>query len=60
MPPPGHREVIFKSKIASRPTKMGKEEGTLEEAQVRTLRFETDLALTLPEGARWIIVVVRR
>jgi len=59
VPPPGHREVLFKSKIASRPTRMGKEEGTLEAAAARTVRFETDLALTVPEGARWIAVVVR-
>jgi hypothetical protein len=56
---PGRREVIFKTKVASRPTRLGKEEGTLEEAASRTVRFETELSLTIPEGARWIVVVVR-
>ena len=59
VPTAGRREVLFKSKIASRPTHLGKEEGTLEEAAARTIRFETDLSLTIPEGARWIAVVVR-
>jgi hypothetical protein len=55
----GRREVLFKKKLASRPTKLGKEEGTLEEAAARTVRLDTDLFLTVPEGARWIAVVVR-
>lgn len=59
VPTPGRREVLFKSKIPGRPTRLGKEEGTLEEAYARTVRFETDLTLTIPEGARWIVVVVR-
>ena len=56
---PGKRDTVFKAKIDSRPTKLGKEEGTLEEAGARTLRYETDLNLTLPEGARWVVVIVR-
>ena len=56
---PGRREILYKAKIPSRPTRLGKEEGTLEEAATRTLRLETDLVLTVPEGARWIAVIVR-
>jgi hypothetical protein len=59
LPTAGRREVLFKAKIPSRPTRLGKEEGTLEEAAARTVRFETDLSLTVPPGARWIAVVVR-
>jgi hypothetical protein len=59
VPGAGRREVLFKSKIPSRPTRLGKEDGTLEEAAARTIRFETDLDLAVPEGARWIVVVVR-
>jgi hypothetical protein len=59
VPTAGRREILFKAKVPSRPTRLGKEEGTLEEAAARTLRFETDLALTVPEGARWIVVIVR-
>jgi hypothetical protein len=59
VPTAGRREVLFKSKIVSRVTHLGKEEGTLEEAAARTIRFETELSLTIPEGARWIAVVVR-
>jgi hypothetical protein len=59
VPTAGRREILFKSKIPSRPTHLGKEEGTLEEAFARTIRFETELSLTVPEGARWIAVIVR-
>ncbi len=55
----GRREVLYRTKIASRPTRLGKEEGTLEQAAARTVRFETELSLSIPEGARWVVVVVR-
>lgn len=57
--PPGKREVAFKAAIPSRPTKLGKEEGTLEEAAQRTIRYESDLSVNLPENARWMVIVVR-
>lgn len=56
---PGRREILFQSKIPSRPTRLGRPEGTLEEAGARTVRFETTLNLKVPDGARWIVVVVR-
>jgi hypothetical protein len=59
VPGAGRREVLYKSKLASRPTHLGKEEGTLEEAASRTVRLEVDLNLVVPDGARWIAVVVR-
>lgn len=59
VPAAGRREILYKAKIPSRPTFLGKEEGTLEEAAARTVRLETDLVLTVPEGARWLTVIVR-
>ena len=56
---PGTIVPLFKKSLPSRPTKLGAEEGTLEEAAARALRFESDLALQLPEGARWVVAVVR-
>jgi hypothetical protein len=50
---------VFKSPVQSRPTYLGKEEGNLEESYARTVRFETDLQLRVPEGARWLIAIVR-
>ncbi|MBX3186086.1 MAG: PHP domain-containing protein [Labilithrix sp.] len=58
-PAASRREVLFKAAIPSRPTRLGKEEGTLDDAASRTVRFDGDLSLTVPEGARWIVVVVR-
>jgi hypothetical protein len=57
--PPGSTVSIYKAPIPSRPLQVEKEEGTLEELQSRSVRFETELALKLPEGARWVIAIVR-
>jgi hypothetical protein len=58
-PGPGRTQVLFRTKVASAPSRSGKEEGTLEEAHARTLRYEGTLSLDVPEGARWIVVVVK-
>ncbi len=57
--PPGKKEVVHKATIAPKPTKLGKEDGSLDEAGQRTLRYETDLSINLPENARWLVVIVR-
>jgi hypothetical protein len=57
--PPGSIVSLFKAPIAGRPTQLGKEEGKLDEAQGRTIRLDTELALKVPEGARWIVVIAR-
>jgi hypothetical protein len=57
--PPGSTVSLFKALVPSRPTELGKEAGKLDEAQARTLRFETELSLKPPEGAKWIIAIVR-
>jgi hypothetical protein len=54
-----NREVLFTSPIVSRPTQLGKELGSLEDSAARTVRFQTELTLTVPSSSRWIAVVVR-
>ena len=49
--------IVQTFEIPSRPTKLGPEEGTLEEAQARTLRFETNLAIPFAGRNSWIQVV---
>lgn len=56
---PGSTVSIFKQPVPTRPTQVGKEAGSLAEAQARTLRYETDLSLKIPDGARWLVVLVR-
>lgn len=56
---PGTVASVFRRSIPSSPTKLGDEDGTFEEAAARTVRLETELSLELPEGARWVVVVVR-
>ena len=56
---PGTVVSVFKRNIPSSPTKLGDEDGTLEEAAARSVRLETDLSLEIPDGARWVVVVVR-
>ena len=45
--------------VPSRPLAIGAEEGTLAEAQDRTVRFDRDLAITVGSGNGWIAVVAR-
>lgn len=56
---PGAVVKVYETSIASRPTKMGDEDGTLDEAQARTTRLQTDVSVRLPEGARWVVAIVR-
>jgi len=64
-PPPPHTASpastvsLFKAAVPSRPTGLGREEGRLDEAHARTLRFDGELSLKPPENARWIIAIVR-
>jgi len=50
---------IYEAAIPSRPTSTRKEPGSLDEAMRRAVRFDSDLALTIPRGAHWILAVVR-
>jgi hypothetical protein len=50
---------VFKAQVPSRPLEMQKEEGPLDEMMARTVRFERELTLKLPEGARWVVAIVR-
>jgi hypothetical protein len=58
-PPAGPTVSLLKVTIAPRPTQVGKEEGKLDELQARTIRYEGDVTLKPPDGARWIVAVVR-
>ena len=52
-------DSLAKLPIPPRPEVLGPEAGTLEEAQARTLRFEGDLDVVLPENAHWVLAVAR-
>jgi len=45
--------------VASVPTKVGPEAGTLEEAAARTVRFDQDVDVPIPKGGGWFVVVAR-
>ncbi len=45
--------------IPTRPEELGPVSGTLEEAQARTVRFEGDVDVVLPEHAHWLLAVAR-
>src|SRR4029077_3934452 len=51
--------VVQSFDIPSRPTRLGPEEGSLEEAQSRTIRFDRDLDLTIGESNGWVQVIAR-
>lgn len=50
---------VFEKKLDSQPMKLGDEEGTLADAAARTVRLDTTLSLNLPDGARWVIAIVK-
>jgi hypothetical protein len=56
---PGSTVSLYKTTIQTKPTQLGKEEGTLEDAHKRTVRLDTEVTLKVPETARWIIAIVR-
>ena len=55
----GTTQSIMKKTIPAKPTQVGREEGTPADSAARTIRWEAELALTIPDAARWIVVMVR-
>ena len=51
--------VVQGFEVASRPTQLGPEAGTLEEAQARTVRFDRDIDVTVGPANGWVQVIVR-
>ena len=51
--------VVQTFDVASRPTQIGAEPGSLEEAQARTIRFDRDIDVAVGESNGWVQVVVR-
>jgi hypothetical protein len=45
--------------VPSRPTSIGTEPGTLDEAEARTIRFDRDIEVSVGPGNGWVVVVVR-
>jgi len=50
---------VFEKKLDPQPTKVGEEEGTLAEASERSIRLDATVSLELPQGTRWVLVVVK-
>jgi hypothetical protein len=45
--------------MQTRPLGLGKEDGSLEEAATRSLRYDTSVTFQVPDNAKWIVVIVR-
>ncbi len=56
---PGTVVSVYKASVPSRALELESEPGTLEEAYARSVRFETELQLTLPRGVAWVVATVR-
>jgi hypothetical protein len=54
----GGREVQ-KAMIPSRPTVLGAEAGSLDEAQARTIRFDGQISVPVGPDSSWVMLVVR-
>ncbi|HSY21208.1 MAG TPA: CehA/McbA family metallohydrolase [Polyangiaceae bacterium] len=55
----GRWSVAQSFDVPSRPLAIGPEDGTLAEAQQRTVRFDRDLTIAVGSGNGWIAVVAR-
>jgi hypothetical protein len=55
----GSTRIVQSFAVADRPTQIGPEPGRLEEAQDRTVRFDSDFELTMGPDNGWVQVIVR-
>jgi hypothetical protein len=55
----GGYKVVDSFEVPGRPTKIGTEEGTLPEAQERTIRFDHDLDIAVGPDNGWVQILVR-
>ena len=51
--------VVQTFDVASRPTKLGPETGTLEEAAARTIRFDRDIEVAVGPDNGWVQIIAR-
>jgi hypothetical protein len=51
--------VVQSFDVPSRPTQLGAEEGTLEEARARTIRFDRDIEVPVGPDNGWVQVIAR-
>lgn len=51
--------TFFRKAIESRPTGVGREPGTLAEAEKRAVRFESDITLALTPGTHFVVAAAR-
>lgn len=51
--------TFFRKAVESRPTGVGREPGTLAEAQARSVRFESDVTLPLAAGTHFVVAAAR-
>ncbi len=52
-------QEVQKTAIVGRPTALGPEAGTLEEAHTRTIRFDGQLSIPVGPASTWIVIVAR-
>jgi hypothetical protein len=55
----GSGRALFRTTLPAQDAVVGKEEGPLEEAIARSVRFDQTIPLTIPADAKWIVAVVR-
>jgi hypothetical protein len=51
--------TFFRKPVESRPTGVGREPGTLAEAEKRAVRFESDITLALTPGTHFVVAAAR-
>jgi hypothetical protein len=60
VPAGGGRATIVQSfEVSSRPTTLGPEPGTLQDAQDRTIRFDKDIEVAVGPDNGWVMIIAR-
>jgi hypothetical protein len=55
----GHATVVQSFEVPSRPTQLGPEPGTLQDAQDRTIRFDKDIEVAVGPDNGWVMIIAR-
>lgn len=52
-------QSVFTKSVASRPSLVGRPERTKEADAADAVRFDEDISFKIPEGAKWVVAIVR-
>jgi len=52
-------QTVFTKSVASRPSVVGRSDRSKDADEADAVRFDEDIAFKIPEGAKWVVAIVR-